>query len=224
MDDINGPQSGYGRGNEKFLPLVPSQAPLRADAQRNRRKILDAAAELLAEAGVEGLTMDELARRAGVGKGTLYRNFTDKPGIASALLDDRVRDMHARMLQGPPPLGPGAPGGERLTAFVDAYLRHIAGNLDLVLLTESSSPKGRFDRQSYPFWRRHVEILIAEMLAATAPEPTDANQSDPVRTRAEAVMAVLSAAQLDQWLNRQDRTLEELIPQIQTIVSAIAAA
>ena len=224
MDDINGPQSGYGRGNEKFLPLVPSQAPLRADAQRNRRKILDAAAELLAEAGVEGLTMDELARRAGVGKGTLYRNFTDKPGIASALLDDRVRDMHARMLQGPPPLGPGAPGGERLTAFVDAYLRHIAGNLDLVLLTESSSPKGRFDRQSYPFWRRHVEILIAEMLATTAPEPTDANQSDPVRTRAEAVMAVLSAAQLDQWLNRQDRTLEELIPQIQTIVSAIAAA
>lgn len=223
MDDINGPQSGYGRGNEKFLPLVGSQAPLRADAQRNRRKILDAAADLLTDKGVDGLTMDELARRAGVGKGTLYRNFTDKPGIASALLDDRVRDMHARMLQGPPPLGPGAPGGERLSAFVESYLRHIAGNLDLVLLTESSSPKGRFDRQSYPFWRRHVEILIAEMWAATAPEPSDANPSDPVRTRAEAVMAVLSAAQLDQWLNRQGRTLEELIPQIQAIVSAIAA-
>ena len=224
MDDISGPQSGYGRGNGKFLPLVPSQAPLRADAQRNRRKILDAATDLVADKGVDGLTMDELARRAGVGKGTLYRNFTDKPGIASALLDDRVRDMHARMLQGPPPLGPGAPGGERLTAFVEAYLRHIAGNLDLVLLTESSSPKGRFDRQSYPFWRRHVEILIAEMWTATAPGPTDANPSDPVRTRAEAVMAVLSAAQLDQWLNRQGRTLEELVPQIQTIVTAIAAA
>ena len=223
MDDINGPQSGYGRENEKFLPLVASQAPLRADAQRNRRKILDAAAALLTDRGVDGLTMDELARRAGVGKGTLYRNFTDKPGIASALLDDRVRDMHARMLQGPPPLGPGAPGGERLSAFVDAYLRHIAGNLDLVLLTESSSPKGRFDRQGYPFWRRHVEILIAEMWTTGAPEHSDANRSDPIRTRAEAVMAVLSAAQLDQWLNRQGHSLDELIPQIQTIATAIAA-
>ncbi|WP_167200336.1 TetR/AcrR family transcriptional regulator [Brevibacterium pigmentatum] len=223
MDDINGPQSGYGRGNEKFLPLVASQAPLRADAQRNRRKILDAAAALLTDRGVDGLTMDELARRAGVGKGTLYRNFTDKPGIASALLDDRVRDMHARMLQGPPPLGPGAPGGERLGAFVDAYLRHIAGNLDLVLLTESSSPKGRFDRQSYPFWRRHVEILIAEMWTTGTLERSDANPSDPIATRAEAVMAVLSAAQLDQWLNRQGHSLDELIPQIQTIATAIAA-
>ena len=223
MDDINGPQSGYGRGNEKFLPLVASQAPLRADAQRNRRKILDAAAALLTDRGVDGLTMDELARRAGVGKGTLYRNFTDKPGIASALLDDRVRDMHARMLQGPPPLGPGAPGGERLSAFVESYLRHIAGNLDLVLLTESSSPKGRFDRQSYPFWRRHVEILIAEMWTTGTSERSDANPSDPIGTRAEAVMAVLSAAQLDQWLNRQGHSLDELIPQIQTIATAIAA-
>ena len=223
MDDINGPQSGHGRENEKFLPLVASQAPLRADAQRNRRKILDAAAALLTDRGVDGLTMDELARRAGVGKGTLYRNFTDKPGIASALLDDRVRDMHARMLQGPPPLGPGAPGGERLSAFVDAYLRHIAGNLDLVLLTESSSPKGRFDRQGYPFWRRHVEILIAEMWTTGTLERSDANTSDPIATRAEAVMAVLSAAQLDQWLNRQGHSLDELIPQIQTIATAIAA-
>lgn len=223
MAEITGPQSAYGRGDEKFFPLVPSQAPLRADAQRNRRKILDAATELLADKGVDGLTMDELARRAGVGKGTLYRNFTDKPGLASALLDDRVRDMHARMLQGPPPLGPGAPGGERLRAFVDAYLNHIAGNLDLVLLTESSSPKGRFDRQSYPFWRRHVEILITEMQASGDFDSSDANAPDLIRTRAEAVMAVLSAAQLDQWLHRQGHALDELIPQIQRIVTAIAA-
>ncbi|MGO2577521.1 MAG: TetR/AcrR family transcriptional regulator, partial [Brevibacterium aurantiacum] len=133
---------------------------LRADAQRNRRRILDSAAQLLADEGVAGLTMDELARRAQVGKGTLYRNFTDKAGIASALLDDRVRDMHARMLQGPPPLGPGAPGSERLAAFAEAYIRHVSSNLDLVLLTEDSSPRGRFDRVGYPFWRRHVEILI----------------------------------------------------------------
>ena len=225
MEEITGPQSAYGRGDEELLPLVPSQAPLRADAQRNRRKVLDAAADILVEHGVDGLTMDELARSAGVGKGTLYRNFTDKAGIASALLDDRVRDMHARMLQGPPPLGPGASGGERLRAFVAAYLNHIARNLDLVLLTESSSPKGRFDRETYPFWRRHVEILITDTWTTRAPESSDANAPEPdlIRTRAEAVMAVLSAAQIDQWLHRQGRALDELTPQIQTIVTAIAS-
>lgn len=207
MSEHTGPQSAFGRG---LLPLASPDAPLRADAQRNRRRILDAAAALVTEQGVASLTMDELARRAGVGKGTLYRNFTDKAGIASALLDDRVRDMHARMLQGPPPLGPGAPGIDRLTAFVEAYIRHIAGNLELVLLTEASSPRGRFDRVVYPFWRRHLEILIAE------------EHSEDARFRAEAVMAVLSAAQLEQWLRLEGHEFEELIPRVQRIVAGIA--
>lgn len=190
----------------------PQQQPLRADAQRNRSRILDAAVQLLAVEGVAGLTMDELASRAQVGKGTLYRNFTDKAGIASALLDDRVRDMHARMLQGPPPLGPGAPGPERLAAFTEAYMRHISGNLDLVLLTEESSPRGRFDRVGYPFWRRHVEILVAEVRA------------DGARMRAEAIMSILSAAQLEQWLRIEHHELGELIPRVQEIVVSIAGA
>lgn len=192
--------------------MAPPQQPLRADARRNRRRILDAAAQLLAAEGVAGLTMDELASRAQVGKGTLYRNFTDKAGIASALLDDRVRDMHARMLQGPPPLGPGAPGPERLAAFTEAYMRHISGNLDLVLLTEESSPRGRFDRAGYPFWRRHVEILVAEVRA------------DGARMRAEAIMSILSAAQLEQWLRIERHELGELIPRVQEIVVSIAEA
>lgn len=207
MNDHTGPQSALGRG---LLPLASPDPPLRADAQRNRRSILDAAAALLAEEGVAGLTMDALARRAQVGKGTLYRNFTDKAGIASALLDDRVRDMHARMLQGPPPLGPGAPGLDRLAAFVDAYMRHISSNLDLVLITEASSPRGRFDRVVYPFWRLHMEILIGE------------TRGEDARFRAEAVMAVLSAAQLEQWLRLEGHELEELIPRVQEIAVGIA--
>lgn len=92
-----------------------------------------------------------------------------------------VRDMHARMLQCPPPLGPGAPGVERLAAFTEAYMKHIIGNLDLVLLTEASSPRGRFDRVVYPFWRRHVEILVEEI------------DTETPRLRAEAIMSVLVA-------------------------------
>ncbi|WP_231443842.1 TetR/AcrR family transcriptional regulator [Brevibacterium zhoupengii] len=207
MSEHTGTQSAFGRA---LLPIAAPEQPLRADAQRNRRRILDSATQLLADEGVAGLTMDELARRAQVGKGTLYRNFTDKAGIASALLDERVRDMHARMLQGPSPLGPGAPGSERLAAFAEAYIRHVSSNLDLVLLTEDSSPRGRFDRVGYPFWRRHVEILIEEVRA------------DDARLRAEAVMSVLSAAQLEQWLRIAGHDLEELIPRVQGIVTSIA--
>lgn len=70
-----------------------------------------------------------------------------------------------------------------------------------------------------------MEILITDTWTTGAPESSDANAPEPdlIRTRAEAVMAVLSAAQIDQWLHRQERALDELTPQIQTIVTAIAS-
>jgi AcrR family transcriptional regulator len=55
--------------------------------------------------------MDAVAAEAGVGKGTLFRRFGDRAGLAVALLDERERDLQAAVLSGPPPLGPGAPPG-----------------------------------------------------------------------------------------------------------------
>jgi AcrR family transcriptional regulator len=63
--------------------------PLRADAERNRRKLLDAAAELFARKGL-GVGLDEIARHAGVGVGTAYRRFPDKEQLIEALFDDRL--------------------------------------------------------------------------------------------------------------------------------------
>ena len=56
----------------------PPERPLRADATRNREKILQAAREAFAEAGY-GAPLDEIAARAGVGPGTVYRHFPAKP-------------------------------------------------------------------------------------------------------------------------------------------------
>ena len=114
------------------LPLAdPGQAPHeRADAARNRRRILEAAAELVAERGIERVSMDDVARAACVGTGTLYRRFGDRAGLALALLDDHTRAFQDGLISGPPPLGPGAPAAERLHAFGDGYLdlleRHAA--------------------------------------------------------------------------------------------------
>lgn len=190
----------------KSLPVAGQARPERADAQRNRARVIDAAATIHALEGVDGLKMDAVAARAGVGKGTVYRRFHDKAGLASALLDQRIRGVHAGMLTGPPPLGPGAPPRERLAAFVDAYCRHMLDNIDLVLLAEDATRGGRLGRQVYPFWRHHVQILLAEA-GSRAP-----------RFRAESIMATLAAAQLHDWSVNQGWETDALIGRLQEAV------
>src|ERR1700704_3720787 len=73
--------------------------PLRADAARNRDKVLRAAREAFAESG-SGVPLDEIAARAGVGPGTVYRHFPAKEAlfeaVVTARLTDLVRDARAR--------------------------------------------------------------------------------------------------------------------------------
>jgi AcrR family transcriptional regulator len=68
------------------------QRPLRSDAERNRRRILAAAGEVFAERGL-GATMDEIAARAGVGVGTVYRRYPDKELLIDALFEERIEDI-----------------------------------------------------------------------------------------------------------------------------------
>ena len=63
--------------------------PLRKDAERNRQRILRAAAEVFTERGLEA-TLDDVAHHAGVGVGTVYRRFPDKASLADALFEQRI--------------------------------------------------------------------------------------------------------------------------------------
>jgi len=166
MHDYNGPQSGYGNPPKELLELRSSPPRERADAARNRAAVLNAAAELFREHGVENVSMDAVAAAAGVGKGTLFRRFGDKAGLAVALLDERERKLQEAILFGPAPLGPGGPDdrpdpGERLTAFVDAYLDYALEHLDLLRMSETGSPGARYRIGAYRFWHRHVALLLA---------------------------------------------------------------
>src|SRR3954467_11259805 len=68
--------------------------PLRADAARNRARVLDAARTAFAEHGLD-VGVEEIARRAGVGKGTLYRRFPTKEALVCAIFDDILDEVEA---------------------------------------------------------------------------------------------------------------------------------
>ncbi|WP_102159099.1 TetR/AcrR family transcriptional regulator [Zhihengliuella halotolerans] len=66
--------------------------PLRADAERNRRRLIEAARELFAQKGV-GVTLDDVARHAGVGVGTAYRRFANRDELIEAVLEEGVQHI-----------------------------------------------------------------------------------------------------------------------------------
>jgi AcrR family transcriptional regulator len=72
------------------MPTTAASRPRRADAERNRSRILAAASELFAQRGLDA-SMPELAERAGVGVGTVYRAFPDKDHLLGAVMAERLR-------------------------------------------------------------------------------------------------------------------------------------
>jgi AcrR family transcriptional regulator len=73
---------------------MPEPPPLRADAERNRRRLLDAASEVFAARGLD-VTLDEIARVAGVGTGTAYRRFPNKDALIEELMVERLGEFVA---------------------------------------------------------------------------------------------------------------------------------
>ncbi len=145
-------------------PIVPWGAPHaeRADAARNRRHLLATARQMLAEQGPGTLTMDALAERAGLGKGTVFRRFGTRAGIFAALLDDDERAFQQQVLAGPPPLGPGAAPLDRLIAYGRARTGFLIAHRDIARATlDGHQPIP--GRSQSPLSRLHIRMLLGQM-------------------------------------------------------------
>ena len=145
-------------------PIVPWGAPHaeRADAARNRRHLLATARQMLAEQGPGQLTMDALAERAGLGKGTVFRRFGTRAGIFAALLDDDERAFQQQVLAGPPPLGPGAAPLDRLIAYGRARTGFLIAHRDIARATlDGHQPIP--GRSQSPLSRLHIRVLLGQM-------------------------------------------------------------
>lgn len=188
--------------SQRGLPIAGSTPPVRADARRNRARVLEAAERLFAERGVAAVSMDDVVTAAGVGKGTLYRSFGDKAGLAAALLDERERAIQARLLD---PAGAAGDPGERAVQFVTDYFDYVADHLDLVEMSQAAG--GRHRTGSHQVWQLHLTWLLR-----------DAGAADP-EIRAGVLLAALSAEQVRHWLSTEGRARED----VRDALSALAA-
>ena len=134
----------------------------RADAVRNRRHLLAMARQMLAVQGADHLTMDGLAERAGLGKGTVFRRFGTRAGIFQALLDDDERAFQEQVLSGPPPLGPGAPPLDRLIAYGRARVGFLIGHREIARAALDGSQPVPAGSQT-PISQIHIRMLLGQM-------------------------------------------------------------
>ena len=132
----------------------------RRDAARNRTALLVAAEELVTLHGVDAVTMEAVAARAGVGKGTVFRRFGSREGLMGALLNFSETAWQGQVIAGPPPLGPGAPAQERLLAFGRSRLEQTLRHSELIRAAGSAVTHSY---AAYSFTMMHVRHLLGEL-------------------------------------------------------------
>ncbi|CAH1191008.1 hypothetical protein PAECIP111892_00453 [Paenibacillus auburnensis] len=154
------------------------------------RRILEAARELFIASGLEAVSMHAIAKRAGIGQGSLYRRFSDKGEICSMLL----RDSTERFLTGLehelvfPEAGSGALG--HLRSSIGRIVDFIEQHAELLQLIKSEfTGKKQLTQFEHPFFRRLNEFLKELLVRAAASGEIPA--IDPQFT-ATALIAVLS--------------------------------
>lgn len=179
-----------------FLPMADLSPPERADAARNRERVLATAARLVEEIGPDCLTMDMLAAEAGVGKGTLFRRFDSREGLMGALLNRSETQWQGAVMSGPPPLGPGADPWLRLLAFGRSRLDTTLLHADLI---RNAGRSGARSVAAYSFAVTHVRYLLREL-----------GVSGDVPLLAVALMAPLELPILDQQVRTEGLQVERV--------------
>jgi AcrR family transcriptional regulator len=136
---------------------------MRADAAKNRRLIIETAETLLDGRGSERISIDDIARAAGVGKGTIYRAFGSRTGVFEALLTSSASRIHLAIQGEKPPLGTEAPPDQRLRAFLQELCALAADNLALLSAHTNACGDARFDDPTYRTWHQHLTHLLGQL-------------------------------------------------------------
>jgi AcrR family transcriptional regulator len=143
----------------------------RADAARNRQAVLDAAGRLFDDAADPGsVSMDDVARAAGVGKGTLFRRFGDRATLLRAVYDERLAGLSAAIESGPPPLGPGGDAAARIAAVLDAIVDFKLDNRRLAMALETDQSGGSPTLYRSPGYVQTHQLLSGLLTVVIGPD------------------------------------------------------
>ena len=171
-DGVRGITSVSGTSEVSGIKGASGVRPLRQDAERNRQRILAAAAEVFNERGLE-VSLDEIARHAGVGVGTVYRRFRTKEELIEALFMDRLELIAAiadEALASPDPWS-------GLVSFMERMAETMAGNVGLRQMLMFAT----YGRDLVAVARQHNAPLIEQLVQraqAAGQLRTDIRQTD----------------------------------------------
>ena len=181
---------------------APAQKPLRADAQRNREKLVEVAAQAFATDGVDA-SLEEIAKRAGVGIGTLYRHFPTREHLVEVVYRREVEGLcHAAE-----ELAAEHPADVALELWMQRFVdyiatkRGLATSLRLLLTTNSTLFSDTSGRVSAAMRR------LIEAAAATGKIRADVDASDVMH----ALGGIYSAPNTSDWRARSGRLVKLLM-------------
>ena len=152
--------------------MAQTARPLRADAARNRQRVLDVAYETFASEGLS-VPVDEIARRAGVGPGTLYRHFPSKEDLVRAIITERLKHVIG---EGRALLHTGDPGEALFTFLRSLVFEWGATDVALKVAVADSEIKIRTKEVRDPFLSLINELLSAAKKAGTVRADVNATQ------------------------------------------------
>lgn len=137
--------------------LLNPEKTIRADAARNRERLLQAAQRLFKEEGIADVTMSAIAKDAGVGKGTLYRHFADKAAICHALLDEDMRIFQQETLIA---LQSARAEVSALRWFLHGAADYVVSHSDLLCEVANQGGVEMLSHPAHIWWRQTILGLL----------------------------------------------------------------
>jgi AcrR family transcriptional regulator len=184
------------------------ERPLRRDAERNRQRILQAAAEVFTQRGLDA-TLDDVARQAGVGVGTVYRRFPDKETLVAELFQDRIDAVVAVVEE-----ACAAPDPWRaLLSFLEYAAASMAGDLglrQLMMFATHGKDRVAYAREQM---RPAVSKLVERARAAGALRPDfDATDVPLIAYMLASVSEYAGPVQPDVWRRYLALIVDGMLP------------
>ncbi len=159
------------------------ERPLRRDAERNRQRILRAAAEVFTQRGLDA-TLDDVARQAGVGVGTVYRRFPDKETLVGELFQDRIDAMVAVAEQACAAPDPW----QALVSYLEYATASMAGDLGLRQLMMFAT----YGRDRVAYAREQMRPVVSKLVERA--QATGALRADFSATDVPLIAFMLASA------------------------------